>query len=213
MFEARLPAAWRVYNIPFSLVPLFHAPTTTRSSPFSRTDNIYQPIMPRGAEETRPERFPFFPSGDVKIVVTDARQYQLHSSVLKNSSPLLERLLHPADAAQLTAKAVKAGVTTQYKLMVVESAAVDGRVDYVLEPVRLDPNGRPRDGNPRGVRAGFEGGRSLPGALAAYGAVLGAMYGEPIDLGDFHEDGLAHLMSNAVEITEVAEYLGCVCFP
>ena len=58
--------------------------------------------------------FPDFTDGDVRIVLSGSRQYQLHSTVLKNISPVLSEQLHQNYAAKLCSKAIKRNVTTRF---------------------------------------------------------------------------------------------------
>ena len=41
--------------------------------------------------------------------------------------------------------------------------------------------------------------------------MFGAIYGRPVDLGDFDESQLTDMLSKAIEIVTVAEYMGMVC--
>lgn len=116
----------------------------------------------------RHDRFPEFKDGDVKLTVTGSRQYKLHSGVLRNNSPVMREMLDERDAAQLDRKAQKNGITTRFKLVLVENALYpDGddelsRIEYVFEAVPLTSNGQPAGSNPRGVGDGLENGRVAP---------------------------------------------------
>ncbi|KAK4625973.1 hypothetical protein CLAFUW4_06462 [Fulvia fulva] len=165
---------------------------------------------------TRHDRFPDYRDGDVKLTLTSSRRYKLHSGVLRNNSPVMREMLDERDAAQLDRKAQKNGITTRFKLVLVENPLyTDGddelsRIEFVFEAVPLGANGQPLGANLRGVGDGLENGRVVPEVFLAYDAVLGAFYNVPIQLGDAQSDGLTHLLSMALQITSVAEYLDCV---
>lgn len=88
--------------------------------------------------------FPIFSDGDVKIVITGGRTYQLHSTILKNSSPVMRALLPVENSAKLTTKAIKRGVVIRYRLNVVAYPVIgaDNTFSYVLEPTLLDSDGK-----------------------------------------------------------------------
>ncbi|KXS94890.1 hypothetical protein AC578_1674 [Pseudocercospora eumusae] len=159
------------------------------------------------------ESFPEFADGDVKLTITGARQYQLHSGVLKNASPVMRDLLANENAAPLSRRAVSNGIVIRHKLVLVhnpDNEDDEQEIDYVLEPVPLDAMGRPSGNNPVGVGMELEEGRRINPIFMAYDAVLGAMYNQPINLGDSQQDGLSDLLSNAFQVTVVSEYLDCI---
>jgi hypothetical protein len=57
----------------------------------------------------RMEQFPKYDDGDVSIVVSSTRIYQLHSSVLRRNSPYFEEALRNP-GARLTSKARQEGL-------------------------------------------------------------------------------------------------------
>lgn len=62
-------------------------------------------------EVPRLEQFPKYDDGDVSIVISSTRIYQLHSSVLKRNSPYFEHELQ-IPGARLTSKARQEGLAS-----------------------------------------------------------------------------------------------------
>lgn len=60
--------------------------------------------------------FPKFHDGDVMIVLSGGRVYQLHASVLRHSSELFARLLLEEYGVILSSRAKKEGMTIRYRL-------------------------------------------------------------------------------------------------
>lgn len=107
--------------------------------------------------------FPKFKGADVKIIVSGSRQYELHSSVLRNASPLMkEKLLRDEYAAKLNSKAVKKGITIKYRLDLVKNPECNengSEVDHILKAVPLDEEGKASVSNP--VALDLENGRAV----------------------------------------------------
>jgi hypothetical protein len=109
--------------------------------------------------------FPEFADGDVLIVITAARRYRLHSAILRRSSSILAALLDEAPAVELSRKAKNKGVTTRYRLHLVENEDTDVRTPGVNPPaevlhrVLLDDNGSPIDNYPALLGDANENGR------------------------------------------------------
>ena len=99
----------------------------------------------------KPHNFPYFNDGDVKIIITGSRQYQLHSSILKIGSPVLSRLLDDHFTAKLNKAAIKKGVVVRNKLVAVKNTDPAFDIDLVLEPVKLDNEGKPLGGKTIGL--------------------------------------------------------------
>ncbi|KAK4912379.1 hypothetical protein LTR49_019197 [Elasticomyces elasticus] len=157
------------------------------------------------------KEFPKFKGADVKIIISGSRQYELHSSVLKNASSRMEELLPDDDAARLNHKAIKKGITVKYRLDLAKNPLTDEdgiQVAYILTPVLLDEDGKASATN--AVALDLENGRAVDPTFLAYNAVFGAFYQVPIDLGDFSKDPLTDILTNAMEIVKVAEYLDCI---
>lgn len=110
------------------------------------------------------ESFPRFADGDVKIVITGSRQYQLHSGVLKNASPVMRDLLATERAADLSRRAVQKGAVIRHRLVLVsndDAQDEDQEAEFVLEQVPLDDKGLPSGANPAGVGLELEEGRNI----------------------------------------------------
>lgn len=60
--------------------------------------------------------FPRFNDGDVLVVLSQSRQYQLHSRTLRLHSAFFRRLLTEERATKLSSKARKEGVTATYRV-------------------------------------------------------------------------------------------------
>lgn len=96
--------------------------------------------------------FPIFPDGDVRIIISNEMQYLLHSSVLKNSSPMMAELL---DDQYISLKAVKQGLTVRHKLVLVNNPTqvndIGNFIDYTFEHVLTNGRGRAVGGTPTEV--------------------------------------------------------------
>ena len=94
--------------------------------------------------------WPQFSDGDVLIIISGSRQYQLHSTMLKYASKnnLMKELLSDQNAARLTSKAIKRGAVIRYRLVgVPHNPGADGvNVSIILKAVELNDEGRPVDG-------------------------------------------------------------------
>ncbi|KAK4540105.1 hypothetical protein LTR36_009770 [Oleoguttula mirabilis] len=152
--------------------------------------------------------FPQFGDGDVRVVISGSRQYQLHSSVLKSISPTLRELLADQWGAKLNSKAIKRGITVRFRLLMVDNQEETGTITHVLEPIPVDEDGKPAVAN--AMSLDLENGRVVDPIILAYHSVLGAFYNIPIELGDFEADPMSHILVNASYIIDVAEYLQCV---
>lgn len=112
--------------------------------------------------------FPHFNDGDVLVIITHTRRYKLHSAVLRRSSPTLVALLDESPAADLSKYAKKKGVTTRYRLQLVENPNAGIRVNGVLSPdhflcrILLDESGAVVGNYPEILEPGNENGRVVP---------------------------------------------------
>lgn len=61
-------------------------------------------------------QFPHYADGDVLVIITPVKRFQLHASMLRRNSTTFEHMLVPAAAAQLNARAKRDGVTILYQL-------------------------------------------------------------------------------------------------
>lgn len=62
------------------------------------------------------DQFPHFEDGDVMVLLSASRTYQLHSRTLRMHSPFFARLLTEERAAKLSPRAKKEGVKTYYRI-------------------------------------------------------------------------------------------------
>lgn len=72
-------------------------------------------------EYTRVSDFPLYSDGDVAIIVAPAKTYQLHSNVLRTQSHFFAEVLNEDQAATLSSKARKDGVTIRYRYQLVKA--------------------------------------------------------------------------------------------
>lgn len=126
------------------------------------------PAPPKTTMPGSENDFPHFTDGDILIVITTARRYKLHSSVLRRSSPTLAALLDEAPPTDLSRTAKKKGVTTRYRLHLVESEDLGTRTvgidsaNHVLRRILLDENGSPATDYPDYLGDANENGRIVP---------------------------------------------------
>jgi len=112
--------------------------------------------------------FPEFADGDVLVVITAARRYKLHSAVLRRSSPTLSALLDGVAAADLSSKVRRRGVTTKYRLHLIDNPEGVGReagvqpAPHNLHRVMLDESGNPTGDYPALLGDANENGRVVP---------------------------------------------------
>ncbi|KAI6860743.1 hypothetical protein KC338_g6845 [Hortaea werneckii] len=151
--------------------------------------------------------FPYFEDGDVHIIITGSRQYQLHSAVLRSNSPVLARLLNEDNAARLSSKAIKRGATVKFRIIMTDNTADDGGLPYTLKTVPLNEEGKPTEH--RIVGLDLENGRVVPSEVLAYESVFSALYNASIDLGDFETDGMVHVLTRVWSVVDAAEQLRC----
>lgn len=78
------------------------------------------PVIPPYAPPTKQSGYPMFHDGDVVIVSPTGKQWKLHSLILAQSSPVLNRILATAEPASLTKKDREAGKTVFFKLEMVD---------------------------------------------------------------------------------------------
>jgi hypothetical protein len=69
-----------------------------------------------------------FIDGDVIVIITPGTVYQLHSTVLRRSSPIFADLLREDLAATLSNKQKKAGNIIRYRLILTSSLVTGGIV-------------------------------------------------------------------------------------
>jgi hypothetical protein len=66
-------------------------------------------------EATQASQFPRFSDGDVQVVISSTKLYQLHSATLRRASPFFAYLLDSEPAAELCSPARKAGRSVRYR--------------------------------------------------------------------------------------------------
>lgn len=126
------------------------------------------PAPPKSTMPGSENNFPDFTDGDVLIIITSARRYKLHSSVLRRSSPTLVSLLDEAPAADLSSKARKKGTTVRYRLHLDENEEPRVRGVYppppthVLRRILIDENAAPISAYPDLLGDANENGRVVP---------------------------------------------------
>ncbi|KAF2725359.1 hypothetical protein K431DRAFT_101205 [Polychaeton citri CBS 116435] len=159
--------------------------------------------------------FPYFLDGDTQIIVSGARQFKLHSSVLCRGSPYFARLLTTDSASSLSKIALKKGVTTRYRL-VLQRPDDDGSfvgsddLDHInFKLVELNDQGNPISRDP--MPLDIYNGRKVPEYYDHIEQVLAAMYGKPLDIGAADDpDGIRPIITKAVGVKKVAEDLECI---
>jgi len=115
--------------------------------------------------------FPIYKDGDVKIVISGARQYQLHSGILKSNSRMMRRLLDDEYTAKLSKAATRKGVVVRNRLVSVDNSELDpryGAIKLVLGVEHLDSEGWVIDGRPVGLD--LENGLVVPAIYAVRSA-------------------------------------------
>jgi hypothetical protein len=126
---------------------------------------------PKSTTMTMPgsvDDFPQFADGDVLIVITAARQYKLHSAILRRSSPVLAALFDESPAVDLSRKAKNKGITTRYRLHLAENEDDVVRTpgvthaSEVLRRILIDENANPVNHYPALLGDANENGRIVP---------------------------------------------------
>lgn len=115
--------------------------------------------------------FPIYKDGDVKIVISGVRQYQLHSGVLKSNSRMMRRLLDEEYTAKLSKAAIRKGVVVRNRLVALDNSDLDaryGKIKLVLAVEQLDSEGRVIDGKHVGLD--LENGLVVPAIYAVRSA-------------------------------------------
>lgn len=103
--------------------------------------------------------YPEFADGDVRVVLTTGRQFQLHSGILRNHSRVMRTLLSAGRAVKLSSRAVKAGASTRWKLVLVHAEDEDAALRFELSNVTLNDRGVEPRGNMTSIVVENENGR------------------------------------------------------
>ena len=95
-------------------------------------------------EYAKVSEFPQYSDGDVSIIVAPLKTYQLHSNVLRTQSHYFADVLNADQAAFLSTKARKEGVTTRYRFQLVKEqfgaiGTFQSLVSLQLSPHNLIP--------------------------------------------------------------------------
>jgi hypothetical protein len=158
------------------------------------------------------DKFPSFSDGDVRVIISSARKYRLHSNFLRNNSPVLRKLLQEKNAAQLSSKAIRSGSAVRFELVLApdKRRRADTDIAHVFALTKLDTSGRPLGGSSSAVAIESENGRRIDPNFLAFDRILRAFYNEEVKLGDAQEDHMSDLLNAALETIAAAEYLKCV---
>ena len=81
-------------------------------------------------------KFPKFHDGDVMIVLSGGRVYQLHANILRHSSELFARLLPEEHGVTLSSKAKREGMTIRYRLDWVSDGTESGHFVHRVNLLR-----------------------------------------------------------------------------
>ncbi|SMQ49419.1 unnamed protein product [Zymoseptoria tritici ST99CH_3D7] len=155
-------------------------------------------------------QFPTYSDGDVKVIISSGRHYQLHSNFLRNSSPVLRKLLRDENAADLSSKAIKKNaVRFQLTLTPNKRRRDNADIKHVFALTELDRNGRAIGGSTASI-VESENGRAIEPNFLAFDRILRAFYNQGFDFGDAQEDHMTDLLNAALETIAAAEYLKCV---
>lgn len=115
------------------------------------------------------DNFPEFADGDVLIVISAARRYKLHSTVLRRASPTVSALFDKNAASELSSKMKRRGVTIKYRLHLIDNPKIDEDrkpgiepPPHCLERVMMDDSGNPTGDYPALLGDANENGRVVP---------------------------------------------------
>ena len=100
--------------------------------------------------------FPTFADGNLLIILSGSRQYQLHTSLLRPLSSRINSLCEVEGGAKLSKKAIKRGAVIRYRMLMTpgrdqredspssSSSTVQGPcVPFELKTIPLDDDGKP----------------------------------------------------------------------
>jgi hypothetical protein len=141
---------------------------------------------------------------DVEVILSHKHKYRFHSGVLARHSSLLAEMLTERCAAQLSNKAIRAGIKIRWRIALTRipsNAMPAGK----LELVQLDSMGEPLDYH-NGLVVN-ENGRVPLKVFDHYEAVFYAFYAKDLTIAD---DDMSVALIEAIDIIDVAEYLGCM---
>ncbi|KKY19217.1 hypothetical protein UCRPC4_g04591 [Phaeomoniella chlamydospora] len=150
--------------------------------------------------------FPRYRDGDVLIYVGPRQRYELHANVLRRNSSYFEKLLASNNAAQLSSRAKKEGITTLYLLEWIkpDSGSLSGIGSFNLRS--LDPHGRPLTG----LTINFlenDNGKAPNHEYRFWDFLFGIFYNQPPRVRD---EDIVDTLSDCMGIIDVAESVQAV---
>jgi hypothetical protein len=171
-------------------------------------------------ESFRASEFPNYGDGDVAIVVTPQKTYQLHSGVLRRYSHYFADVLAEEAAANLSTKAKKDGITIRYRLQLVKTQfGAIGTFHRLVSAQRHPLNilysylsVQSVDNLGRSPSAGFsltgiDNGRIPDERLQYWDWLFGIFYGKAPT---FDDENLATVLSGCMGLVDVAETVQAV---
>ncbi|TKX27177.1 hypothetical protein C1H76_0471 [Elsinoe australis] len=143
-----------------------------------------------------------FADGDVDVVISAARRFQLHANMLRKASTRFNELL-AGNGARLTKATLERGITTRYCVYLdVHGDAWEG--PWTLERAAVDSRG-----NSRSFGFENENARSVPPVHRNLTMLLRAMYGKEIQ---FELGSISETLDAALGILECAKAVGATSF-
>ncbi|KAI9753071.1 MAG: cholesterol esterase [Chaenotheca gracillima] len=143
-----------------------------------------------------PSLFPKFADGDVSILITNNKSYQLHSNVLRQNSDELNRLLVEDQAASITPKQKREGRVLRYWLNLRRFDDDVGR--FELGDIKSS-------GYSFGFFEELENGRARRNLHKHYNNLFGAYYNIHPEI---DETNIATVLEDSMGLIDVAERLG-----
>ncbi|KAF4548295.1 Hypothetical protein D9617_29g006710 [Elsinoe fawcettii] len=140
-----------------------------------------------------------FSDGDVEVVLSALRRYQVHAQTLRRTSRLFGELLE-GDGATLSHRALKRGVTVRHRLVLTKE---DGVYSFVAEVV--DEEGRGQGG--QGVGTAVESNHQVDPIVVRLYLVLRAIYNMSLD---FDFTNVQVLTEDVMGVLNTAENIGAV---
>lgn len=114
------------------------------------------------------DSFPEFDDGDVLVIITAARRYKLHSAILRRASPTISALFDENPASELSSKMKRRGITTKYRLHLINNPGLSPRQPgvqpprHILKRIMFDESGNPSADTPALLGDANENGRVVP---------------------------------------------------
>lgn len=147
--------------------------------------------------------FPFVEGGDTMVTVSDRSRLQLHSVILKQSSPVFARLLKKAGPI-LSSIGQRKGI--RYNIVLQNFDTQSGEeIPPIFRRVDLNADGQPL--RPSSIIYEDEERNMDPNTFKYFYRVLGSYFNVELKL---EAKDIASLMKEAVGLFAVAEYMGSV---